>query len=129
MTDHADPTAETAIGAGGAVKPRNGLHSEPQRAEEFVSRVLSVVESIPPGRVMAYGDIAAAIGSRAPRAVGQVMAYYGSTVPWWRVVRASGHPPLCHDDEALAHYEREGTPILPSSSGYRINLRLARYRP
>ncbi|MCC6270689.1 MAG: MGMT family protein [Microbacteriaceae bacterium] len=98
------------------------------QSDEFVSRVLSVVESIPRGHVMAYGDIAAAIGSRAPRAVGQVMAHYGSTVPWWRVVRASGQPPLCHDEEALPHYEAEGTPILPTSTGYRINLRIARYR-
>ncbi len=79
---------------------------------------------------MAYGDIAAVIGSRAPRAVGQVMAHYGSTVPWWRVVRASGLPPLCHESQALSHYEAEGTPIAPTASGgYRINLRLARYRP
>ncbi len=59
---------------------------------DFVSRVLEAVDAIPPGRVMTYGDVAAAIGSRAARGVGQVMAYYGSDVPWWRVVRASGHP-------------------------------------
>ncbi|GAA3733171.1 hypothetical protein GCM10022239_06830 [Leifsonia bigeumensis] len=99
------------------------------QGEDFVSRVLAVVESIPPGKVMAYGDIAAAIGSRAPRGVGQVMAHYGSDVPWWRVIRASGQPPLCHDDEALLHYEAEGTPLVPTASGYRINLRLARHRP
>lgn len=98
-------------------------------SQRFVSSVLEVVESIPPGHVMAYGDIAATLGSRAPRAVGQVMAHYGSTVAWWRVVRASGQPPLCHDDEALVHYREEGTPIVPTASGgYRINLRLARYR-
>jgi alkylated DNA nucleotide flippase Atl1 len=79
--------------------------------------------------VMTYGDIAAAIGSRAPRAVGQVMAYYGSDVPWWRVIRSGGHPPLCHDEQALAHYEAEGTPLAPTASGYRIDLRLARHRP
>lgn len=100
------------------------------QSEDFVSHVLGVVESIPPGHVMAYGDIAAAIGSRAPRAVGQVMARYGGTVPWWRVVRASGQPPLCHDEQALGHYREEGTPIVPTASGgYRINLRVARYRP
>lgn len=97
--------------------------------EEFVSRVLSVVDAIPPGHVMAYGDIAATIGSRAPRAVGQVMARYGSSVPWWRVVRASGLPPLCHDEQALTHYRAENTPLVITSSGYRINLRIARYRP
>ncbi|MEJ1229955.1 MAG: MGMT family protein [Galbitalea sp.] len=53
---------------------------------------------------MAYGAVAAAIGSRAARGVGQVMAYYGSDVPWWRVVRASGHPARNHEAEALQHY-------------------------
>jgi len=97
--------------------------------DDFVSRVLAVVESIPAGKVMTYGDVAAAIGSRAARAVGQTMAYYGSEVPWWRVIRASGQAPKCHDASALAHYEAEGTPLLLTASGYRIDLRAARHRP
>ena len=96
---------------------------------DFVSRVISVVESIPSGRVMAYGDVAAAIGSRAARAVGHVMSHYGEDLPWWRVIRASGQPPVCHDSEALPHYEEEGTPLVPTAGGYLINLRLARHRP
>ena len=99
------------------------------QSQDFVSRVIAVVESIPPGRVMAYGDVAAAIGSRAARAVGQVMAYYGSDLPWWRVIRASGQPPLCHETQALPYYEAEGTPLVPTASGYRINLALARHHP
>lgn len=99
-------------------------------ADDFVGLVLDVVESIPPGQVMTYGDIAATIGSNAPRAVGKVMAYGGSDVPWWRVIRASGHPPQCHEDSALEFYQAEGTPLLWSASGsYRINLRVARHRP
>lgn len=100
-----------------------------QHSDDFVSRVIAVVESIPPGKVMAYGDVAAAIGSRAARAVGQTMAYYGSDLPWWRVIRASGQPPLCHETQALGHYQEEGTPLTPTPSGYRINLRLARHHP
>lgn len=98
--------------------------------DDFVSRVLAVVDDIPPSKVMTYGDVAAAIGSRAARGVGQVMAYYGSEVPWWRVIRAGGHPPLCHDAEALSHYQSEGTPLVWSRSGaFRINLRVARHSP
>ncbi len=97
---------------------------------DFVSRVLAVVESIPSGRAMAYGDVAAAIGSRAARGVGQVMAYYGSDVPWWRVVRASGHPAVDHEQPALEHYRAEGTPLRWSASGvYRVDLTRARYTP
>ena len=101
----------------------------PGPSEDFVSRVLEVVENIPEGRAMAYGDVAAALGSRAARAVGQVMAYYGSDVPWWRVIRASGHPAADHEDRALEHFRAEATPLVTTRDGYRVNLRVARYLP
>jgi alkylated DNA nucleotide flippase Atl1 len=98
--------------------------------QDFVSRVLEVVEAIPPGRAMAYGDVAAAIGSRAARGVGQVMAYYGSDVAWWRVVRASGHPAPDHEQRALEFYRAEGTPLKWSASGvFRVDLAAARHTP
>lgn len=103
----------------------------PHPPEDFVTAVLEVVAAIPEGHAMSYGDVAAAIGSRAARGVGQVMAYYGSEVPWWRVVRASGHPPQCHEGRALEHYRAEGTPLLWSRDGavYRIDLARARHLP
>ncbi|HMH58913.1 MAG TPA: MGMT family protein [Galbitalea sp.] len=102
--------------------------SEP--SEDFVSRVLAVVEEIPAGRAMSYGDVAAAIGSRAARGVGQVMAYYGSDVPWWRVVRASGHPAQNHESRALQYYRSESTPLRWSASGvFRVDLAAARWTP
>jgi alkylated DNA nucleotide flippase Atl1 len=97
--------------------------------QDFVSRALAVVESIPPGRVMSYGDVAAAIGSRASRAVGQAMAYYGSDVPWWRVVRASGHPAVDHEARALEFYRAEGTPLKWSTSAFRVDMAVARWMP
>ncbi len=80
---------------------------------------------------MTYGDVAATLGSRAARVVGQVMAYYGADVPWWRVVRASGHPPLGHEQPALEYYRAESTPLLgvESPHPYRVDLRSARWRP
>lgn len=102
----------------------------PEPSADFVSRVLDVVADIPPGSAMAYGDVAASLGSRAARAVGQVMARYGSDVAWWRVVRSSGHPPIGHEDRALEHYLAESTPLVHSPTGtYRVNLRAARHRP
>ncbi len=97
---------------------------------EYAERVLDVTEMIPPGRVMTYGDVAASIGSRSARGVGQVMAYYGSDVPWWRVVRASGHPPQNHEQRALEYYRSEGTPLIWSrDGGYRVDFALARWSP
>jgi alkylated DNA nucleotide flippase Atl1 len=106
-----------------------GRTSATDAGDDFVSRVLGVVESIPDGRVMTYGDVAATIGSRAARAVGHVMALYGDGVPWWRVIRSSGLPPVCHEDQALEHYEAEDTPLVRTASGYRIDLRTGRHRP
>jgi alkylated DNA nucleotide flippase Atl1 len=96
---------------------------------DFASDVLEVVASIPPGSVMTYGDVAAVLGSRASRLVGQVMAHYGSEVPWWRVVRASGHPAVDHSTRALEHYRAEGTPLRWSGDVYRVDLAVARHRP
>ena len=100
------------------------------RGDDFVSRVLEVVDAIPPGTVMTYGDVAAAIGSRAVRGVGQVMAYAGSDVPWWRVVRSTGHPAVGHESRALEHYRAEGTPVTRTSAGtWRVDLTRARHSP
>lgn len=103
----------------------------PAPVEGFVEAVLAVVADIPPGRVATYGDVAALLGSRGARAVGQVMARYGSDVPWWRVVRAGGRPPSGHAASARPHYEHEGVPLRPSDDddGYRIDLAAIRWRP
>ena len=99
-----------------------------QPDDDFVSRVLEVVASIPEGRVMTYGDVAAALGSRAARAVGTVMSHYGSEVAWWRVIRASGHPAIDHESRALEYYRAENTPVTWSNGVFRVDLAAARYR-
>lgn len=93
-----------------------------------MAAVLDVVDSIPAGQVLSYGDVAAILGSRGARVVGQVMARYGSDAPWWRVIRASGQPPIDHEERALPHYRAEGTPLIVTASGYRI-APSARWRP
>lgn len=101
------------------------------RGDEFAESVLEVVAAIPPGRVMTYGDVAATLGSRAARAVGTVMARSGDEVPWWRVIRASGHAVVSHETRALEYFRREGTPLIWSADGdtYRVDLRAARHIP
>lgn len=79
--------------------------------DDFASAVLAIVRQVPAGRVVTYGDIAWALGTNAPRAVGRVLALYGHAVAWWRVVPASGHPPQGHARLALPHYLEEGTPL------------------
>ena len=101
------------------------------RPGDYTEQVLDVVAQIPAGRVMTYGDVAWTFGRAGARAVGMVMRYSGSTVPWWRVIRAGGHPPQGKEDEARRHYEEEGTPLLPAptDAGYRVDLGAARWSP
>jgi len=77
----------------------------------FEEQVLRVVELIPHGRVMSYSDVAEYLGSRAPRAVGRVMAEAGDGVPWHRVLRADGTPAPHLADRQLALLAAEGVPI------------------
>ena len=95
---------------------------------EFADDVLDVVDQIPEGMVMTYGDIADLLGRGGARGVGNVMARYGSDVPWWRVVRAGGGFPQGLEDEALAHYREEGTPLVGGAlSGRRVDISAARW--
>ncbi|MEU8341275.1 O(6)-alkylguanine repair protein YbaZ [Actinomadura meyerae] len=93
--------------------------------DEYAEAVLDAVESIPPGRVLSYGDIAELVGRGGPRQVGRVMSLYGGGVPWWRVVRADGGPPRCHERRAHEHYREEGTPLRPD--GVRVDMGRARW--
>ncbi|MCU1527727.1 MAG: hypothetical protein JWP75_1490 [Frondihabitans sp.] len=103
--------------------PEAPVVAEPSDPDDFVSLVIGVVESIPAGHVMTYGGVAAAFGSRSSRGVGKVMAHAGGDLAWWRVVRASGHPPEGHEQRALEMYRVEGTPLVWSRAGtWRIDL-------
>ncbi|GAA2240514.1 MGMT family protein [Herbiconiux moechotypicola] len=97
----------------------------------FVDDVLDVVDSIPAGRVLSYGDVAALLGTRAARAVGSVMRRYGHAHPWWRVVRSGGLPPAGHEASAREHYELEGTPLraISREPGYAVDYAEAMWRP
>lgn len=74
-----------------------------------------LVRSIPAGRVMTYGQLAALCGSpRAARVVGGIAHYGDVTIPWHRVVNkrgglASGY----HGGRSAqkAHLEAEGVVV------------------
>lgn len=92
------------------VDPRGGLLSR----DDFVEAVLSTVEAIPPGKVLAYGDLAELIGIGGPRSVGAVMSGHGAGVPWWRVIRADGSAAPGLEARARREWLAEGTPLRPT---------------
>ncbi|GAA4522353.1 MULTISPECIES: MGMT family protein [Nonomuraea] len=89
----------------------------------YAERVLDVVDRIPPGKVMSYGDVAEYLGEGGPRQVGRVMSTWGGGVPWWRVVHADGTGAPGHQARCLSHWREEGTPL----RGERVDMRRARW--
>jgi methylated-DNA-protein-cysteine methyltransferase related protein len=100
--------------AGLSVRPGGDTPATP-----YARTVLDLVDRIPKGRVMTYGDVAEFLGTGTGRTVGTVMSRHGSEVPWWRVVRASGEP---HAD-ALDRLAAEGCPVV----GDRVDLDSCRW--
>lgn len=91
----------------------------------FAEEVLDMVAVIPAGRVMAYSDVALALGRGGARQVGQALARFGSGVSWWRVLRADGSCADVHRDEQVSLLRAEGVPF----SGRRVDMESARWRP
>ena len=57
----------------------------------FAQRVEAIVQQIPRGRVMTYGQLAALCGNaRAARIVGGIAHFGDPALPWQRVVNKSG---------------------------------------
>ncbi|MCK0111096.1 MGMT family protein [Ornithinimicrobium sp. F0845] len=97
--------------------------ADPAPLPAFAGRVIDLVDTIPSGRVLSYGDVAELLEYGGPRQVGQVMSRYGSSTNWWRVVRADGRLPECHQGEARVLHLAEGTPL--TSRG--VDMRRARW--
>ena len=67
----------------------------PEPHPQFFTCVYRLVSQVPKGKVVTYGQVAALLGApRAARAVGSALRYLpqplSQTVPWQRVINASG---------------------------------------
>lgn len=97
---------------------------------DFSNRVISVVESIPRGRVMTYGQIAALCGNaRAARIVGGIAHFGNPDLPWQRVVNKSGGLASGYPGGKRGHkqvLESEGVDV---STDYKVNLKELLWQP
>ena len=114
------PRSRTPATASVGLAVRAGSGAPPTA---YARAVLDVVDRIPPGRVMTYGDVAEMVGRGSPRNVGTVLSDHGREVPWQRVVQASGRPAEPHVQEALRLLAQEGCPL----RGERVDLAAARW--
>jgi methylated-DNA-protein-cysteine methyltransferase-like protein len=70
------------------------------------------VASLKEGEVVSYGDIAERAGRPdAPRAAGALLSRGMTSLPWWRVVYASGKLAPCDPDTQQEKLETEGVLI------------------
>ena len=95
----------------------------PARLTAFAQSVLDAVDRIPRGRVMSYSDVAEYVGAGSGRAVGTVMARFGSEVPWHRVLRNDGTCATHKSDRQLALLRAERVPM----RGDRVDMAKARW--
>lgn len=112
-------TRPASASAGLAVRP-GGAGAGPS---PYAREVLDLVDRIPRGRVMTYGDVAEMHGRGSPRTVGAVMSAHGRQVPWHRVVQASGRPAEPYVQDALRRLAAEGCPVV----GERVVLTVVRW--
>lgn len=100
--------------------------------QPFTAAVISIIQSIPSGMVMTYGQIAREAGS--PRAARQVVRILHSSskkhgLPWHRVVNVRGEIALQDDESRFLqkmHLEHEGIQV--NEEGL-IDLKVYQYTP
>ena len=86
-------------------------HPMPGRPD-FEEAVLEVLENLPEGQVISYGEVASAAGYEgAARAVGNLLRRTGEPVPWWRVVSADGRLAAPDTARQAARLRAEGIPV------------------
>jgi len=79
----------------------------------FGQAVMEVLESLLPGDVVTYGDVAAEAGyPGAARAVGRILATSDGDLPWWRVVTATGRLVPGHEVEHARRLRAEGVDVV-----------------
>jgi methylated-DNA-protein-cysteine methyltransferase-like protein len=93
---------------------------------QFAERVRRVVEQIPKGRVMTYGQIAGLCGSaRAARIVGGLAHFGDLSLPWHRVVNKKGGLAVGYPGGREGHkrdLEREGIQVSGSNGDYWVDV-------
>ena len=90
-----------------------------------IEKVLRAAECIPAGKMATYGDLGKITGE-SPRVVGNLMAKWGTNVPWWRVCNAQGEI-AGHFNQALPHWQEENITRNDKHTGIKLAAHRADY--
>ena len=94
----------------------------------FSQQVYTIVEQIPIGKVVSYGQIARMLGcSRGARQVGWAMRHCPEHLPWHRVVMADGAiTGGAYADLRKMLLENEEIPFLPNGN---VDMEICHWQP
>ncbi|WP_085506603.1 MGMT family protein [Thalassobacillus devorans] len=100
--------------------------------ESFTQDVVKIISTIPPGKVMTYGQIARLAGSpRGARQVARILHSMSQKykLPWHRVVNAQGK--IVISDEAGSEVQRLSleSEDVPVTEAGRVDLERYQYHP
>ncbi|MGN6695152.1 MAG: MGMT family protein [Aquihabitans sp.] len=80
--------------------------------DDLETAVARVLESLQPGDVVTYGEVALEAGYPGrSRAVGRILSTSGGAYPWWRVVNAAGRLVPGHEEEQARRLAEEGVEL------------------
>lgn len=96
----------------------------------FTKEVIEIIKSIPPGKVMTYGQVAEWAGS--PKGARQVVRILHSMsknhdLPWHRVINSKGEISLPHDGGGLLQRHLLEEESVEFTGSGKINLKIYRY--
>lgn len=98
----------------------------------FTERVIQIIKSIPKGRVMTYGQVAALAGnSRGARQVVRILHSMSLKydLPWHRVINAKGEVAIKDTEGAFTQKNRLITEGIALTDSGRVDLSVYRYHP
>lgn len=96
-----------------------------------MNRVLEIVNRIPSGKVVSYGQVALMAGTpRGARFVGGVLCFRGENTPWWRVINNAGRiSTTCTEHTAQMQKEKLISEGVEVSGKLKIDIEKYRWRP
>lgn len=98
----------------------------------FTERVIHIIQSIPVGKVMTYGQIAALAGN--PRGARQVVRILHSMsrkydLPWHRIINAKGEIAIKDGEGSFVQKDRLLSEAIALTQSGKVDLTYYRYSP
>src|SRR3972149_8916380 len=97
----------------------------------FTDKIIRIVNLIPEGKVVSYGQVALMAGvPRGAPQVGWILHEHGDDGPWWRVINNSGRISIKSPDHSpIVQKEKLEADEIPVGENLEIDIEKYRWRP